>query len=415
MDLNRYETVKDAAARLGVTQRAIQKRAADGRIPGAVRHGRSWMIPSDAALTAETNERAAAPAGTGENDGNGRRRCAMPLMNADYAPGGAARYIEAIPDPDYRDIAYGELKFFSGLSAEAAEIMAAHLNDADPAVRFSAKTVAAFANLSGGSPAFVTSVLGDLREQTGLLFRNAAEGAAEGAADGGPDDGTRALIVFFATMSSVLFHISLPDVPPLADHMKYLPEGLKVYSCYILAHKAYLEKDYRGALAIADTGLAFSSAIYPVGFIYCHIIASIALINLRQKKQALERLGKAWELAEPDGLIEPFGEHHGLLHGLIEIFFADRDPDLRKRIDRITYAFSASWRIIHSQYIRHDVADILTTLEFSIAMLYSRGWTAAEIGEHLHISSRTVYNRITGIFNKLGIGSKEELAAHMLF
>ena len=188
-----------------------------------------------------------------------------------------------------------------------------------------------------------------------------------------------------------------------------------MYACYILAHKAYLEKNYQIALTIADLGIALGSKNYPIGYIYCQIMAAIALVNLKLTKEALARLEKAWEVAEPDGLIQPFGEHHGLLHGLIEVFFKDKAPELHKRIDDITYAFSAGWRIIHNGTVRRSVPDNLPTLEFTIAMLYSRGWTAPEISKQLRISTRTVYNRITMIFNKLGISEKKELAKYMLY
>ena len=42
-----YETPSRAAKRLGVTTRAIQKWAVEGRIPGATKMAGTWMIPAD--------------------------------------------------------------------------------------------------------------------------------------------------------------------------------------------------------------------------------------------------------------------------------------------------------------------------------------------------------------------------------
>ena len=39
----KYETVKEAAERLGVTARTVQKWAAAGKIPGAMKAGRDWQ------------------------------------------------------------------------------------------------------------------------------------------------------------------------------------------------------------------------------------------------------------------------------------------------------------------------------------------------------------------------------------
>lgn len=394
MNYTEYETVREAAERLGVTARAIQKQAADGKIHGAVKHGKSWMIPKNAAMQAKS-----------ERTGNEfvSQYTPMPVMAGDYRPGSASEYIDAISDCDCRDIARGEICFYRGQSAEAARIMVKYQDSRDPVLRFSSNLVAIFSNLSGGYTDLVWLAIHNLRKQLNDILKT----------DSPPEQ--RALGVFVATMASVLFHISFPDIPPLKEYMRYLPEGLKVYSCYILAHKAYLEKDHHGALAIADIGTSFTGRAFPVGFIYCHIIAAIALVNLKRTKEALERFEKAWELAEPDGLIQPFGEHHGLLNGLSEIFFKDKDPKLRKQIEIITYNFSAGWRSIHKRFVKRDVADNLSTYEFTIAMLFSRGWSADEIGKHLGISRRTVYNHISVVYDKLGVFDKKQLGKFMLY
>ena len=64
--------------------------------------------------------------------------------------------------------------------------------------------------------------------------------------------------------------------------------------------------------------------------------------------------------------------------------------------------------------VREDVADDLTTTEFTMAMLACRGWTNAEIARHMGVSPGTVKNRLSGVYAKLGIGTRAELVAHML-
>ena len=38
---------KEAASRLGLSQRTVAKMARDGRLPGAIKVGRGWRIPED--------------------------------------------------------------------------------------------------------------------------------------------------------------------------------------------------------------------------------------------------------------------------------------------------------------------------------------------------------------------------------
>ena len=99
---------------------------------------------------------------------------------------------------------------------------------------------------------------------------------------------------------------------------------------------------------------------------------------------------------------------------MIERFFQKNDPDTYDRIIAITYTFSAGWRKIHRLVSRREVADNLTTTEFTIAMLYNRGWTAKEIAAYMSLSPRTITNAIQVIYQKLGISGKKELGQFML-
>lgn len=123
---------------------------------------------------------------------------------------------------------------------------------------------------------------------------------------------------------------------------------------------------------------------------------------------------KAWELARSDDLIEGIGEHHGLLQGLIETCLKKDYPNYYKRIIDITYRFSAGWRRIHNTDANEDVADNLTTMEFTIAMLANRGWTNNEIADYLEIAPRTVKQHLSCVFNKLNITNRKQLISFML-
>ena len=48
-----YETMAEACARLGIGATALRAYLTQGRIPGAYRHGRDWMIPADCVKPAQ--------------------------------------------------------------------------------------------------------------------------------------------------------------------------------------------------------------------------------------------------------------------------------------------------------------------------------------------------------------------------
>lgn len=399
------ESAQEAALRFGVTARAIQKWAAAGRIPGAEKIGRSWFIPRTAVILEEAPEKKAEPDIPNSMPDVYQLspfREALPLMNARYPVGRCMEYIRAIPDADDRNIALGEYYFFSGQAEESAKVLEPYLDSHDPALRYSAALLCTFADLARGHIHLARFAMNILRTQVKAGLQT----------DSPPK--LHALGIFTATTASVLLHLPVSDVPPLEDYLRYLPGGLKLWACYILAHKAYLEKEYSRCLTISDMAIALCPHDYPIAMVYLHLVAVMALMNLKRPEEALAHMDAAWKIAAPDRLIQPFGEHHGLLQGTIEVYFKKNAPEMLKPILDITYAFSASWRKIHNPDTNHPVADNLTTTEFTIAMLYNRNWSAKEIAVHMDMKERSIRSYIKNIYVKLGITNKDELGRYML-
>ena len=396
-----YESSWQAADRLGVSIHTIQKWARENRIPGAMRRGRLWMIPVDFVPTDRQEAQPERGDAQLTNDG-WPIRIAMPLMNSAYPVGKCREFIEAIPDKDDRAIAWGEYYYYSGQAEQAARTMEPYQDSADPMLRNSANLVGFFANFARGETrlamcAFerlLADLQKDLRAQPTPLLH--------------------AIGALTVTTASVLLHLPVASDADLRQCISCLPDGMKLWACYLLAHKTYLEKNYSGSLAIAELALSMIPKLYPVPTIYVHLVAAMDLMSLKRVEEARQHVAQAWTLAQPDGLIEPFGEHHGLLQGMIESFFQKDDPEAFQKIIAITYSFSAGWRKIHNPISQHEVADNLTTTEFTIAMLYNRGWIAKEIAAYMNLSPRTITNIIQVIYQKLGISGKRELGQFML-
>ena len=400
MKKKEYEKVQETAERLGVTVRAVQKWASNGRIPGAVKVGRSWKIPKGTDVLETVPEKM--PVEIPNEVYNVYRiepyRVALPLLNGCYPAGRCLEFINGIPDEDDRQIALGEYYFYSGRSEEATKILEPYLNSADPSLRYSANLVAVFANLALGHIHITKFAGSNLKEQVQRGLKTDAP------------DHLHALGIFTSTATSVLFHTPIRDIPPLENYLKHLSGGVKLYACYILAHKAYLEQNYERCLTIAKLALAISPQNFPIPVIYTNLAAAMALINLKRPEEARAHLQAAWEIAEPDGILEPFAQLHGLLGGMIEVFFKKDYPKEYKRIIDITYAFSAGWRKIHNSENDRDMAENLSTLEFTIAMLFSRNWSYKEIAGHLAISERRVAETVANIYVKLGVNNRAALA-----
>ena len=225
----------------------------------------------------------------------------------------------------------------------------------------------------------------------------------------------RASAVFIMTTAAVLLHLPLPqESEALQDYLRFLPAGLRIFALYVQAHYTYLQGDYGKSVGIVETALAMQLEVYPIPAIYLHLAAVMNYMSLKRPEQAQTHLLAAWELARPDDLIEAFGEHHGLLGGMLEAVLKKDWPEDFRRIIAITYRFSAGWRKIHNPVTGEDVADNLTTTEFAAAMLAARGWTNQEIAAHLGLSPNTVKQHISSALQKLNIKQRKDLKRFML-
>lgn len=324
----------------------------------------------------------------------------MLLMNTPFKPGTCLDFINSLTDSDTKDMAYAEYCYFSGQHDKAVEITELYINSENQFIQLSACLIYSFANLSLNRINSVRMGLNNLTEQLKMITPDNAE--------------NNALIMLMANTSKVLLHLPADGISNMTSCLNELPQGLRLWGCYVMAHEAYLNQEYEKSLGIVQACLSLIPDIYPIAMIYLHLIAAMDAMNLRTPDLAKEHFMSAWELAKPDDLIEGIGEHHGLLQGLIETCLKDDFPEDYERIIAITYRFSYGWRRIHNPDTQEVVADNLTTTEFTIAMLANRGWTNVEISEYLGISERTVKQRLTDIFNKLNIDNRKQLRTYML-
>lgn len=329
-------------------------------------------------------------------------RVPMLLMSSAFPLGRCIEFIESIDDVPQKEMAYAEYYYFSGRHEKAVEYAEMYLNCEDIMLKLSASLIYTFANLSLDRIHSARFGLERLKEYL-------KEAMLEET-----DKKTRACCVFVATAAHTLLHIPVGDLPPLAEYLSEFTKGMQLWGAYVLAHKAYLVKDYQRSLGIVQTCLMTCSKVYPIDMIYLNLVVAMDLMNLKETDKAKVYFMKVWEISRPDNLIEGIGEHHGLLQGLIETCMKKDYPEDYARIINITYKFSAGWCRIHNPDTNEDVADNLTTTEFTIAMLANRGWTNKEISEYLEITPRTVKQHLTCVFNKLNIENRKQLKNFML-
>ena len=138
------------------------------------------------------------------------------------------------------------------------------------------------------------------------------------------------------------------------------------------------------------------------------------MISLKRGAEAKARFEAAWGLAEGDGFIGPFGEHHALLGGLAETCLKERHPEHYKAVVTFAGAFARGWHKVHNDVSPVPVTESLTVVEFAVAMLASKGWQNAAIAEHMAISVNTVKSMLSVVYQKLAISGRGQLKQHLL-
>lgn len=385
----KYETAAQMAERLGVTVRIVQLWAGSGKLPGAIKHGRDWLIPAGL----EKPGKAAAPETELKN-------IPLPLVNSSFNIGTAADFVTLFDCEDTARLARTEYLYFTGNFQEAVELSEAFYNNENIVIKLTACLVYAFSNIAVGNTHLAELSLGCIEESVKKELSKEST------------DALRAYCILIASTAAILMHEEC-DLE-LEEHVRYLPEGLKLWALYVISHKLYVAGNNAKALGVVQTALLLSDKAYPLAEIYLHLSAAMNYMALKDIESGRRHFLKAWETALPDGFFEPFGEHHGLLCGLIEACLKSEYYAEYKEIIGIANKFSKGWRTIHNDRMKKTVTHNLATTEFVISMLASRGWSNQEIADYMNMSLHNVKRYISIVYQKLDITSRGQLKQYML-
>lgn len=389
----KYQTAKEAADRLGVTARAVQKWAKQGKISGACLHSNVWMIPENFFPEGYTAEESTA-------EELNTTRVPLPFLCGSFEPGKAKEFIDNITDADDRAIALAEYYYYTGNMDKTVELLTTYISSEDKSLRYSAEVMETFSNIFLGRIHVASSV-------SAIVSRAIAEKPRESL-----HPAVYAFRVLTSHIGSTILRLPMPPTPKLEDWLYLLPNGHRLYACYILAFEAYKKRQYSRATGICEIAMAMCNSPYPIPLIYTHIIAAASYIHLKDNEAATFHFQKAWDLAYPDGFLSLFAVHYKLLQGLLEIHIKEEYPDEYKKIISMIKQFYKGWNNLHVLG-EEDINISLSPMEITIALLYNEGLQKKEIAQHLNTSLAYVKKQIQIIYERLGVQSKAELNEYL--
>lgn len=324
------------------------------------------------------------------------------LLTCKVKRGEIKQHIESITNPKVKEMVLAEYYYFCGRHDEAAKTLNKYLDCDDLYVRSNAWFMYTFCNLTlcktEETRKSIDTVCGFLKKYK----------------KGDYDKTMEPMYVFLVNAANILLDLRITGVPLLDDYVGLLPAGFKVFACYLLSMQSYQRGEYYKGTGIVDTCFLLERTDYVVPSIYLYLAGAMNAMGVDNTELGKEYFTKAYELAKEDGLFEPIGENHGLLHGLVETCLKKKQTKDYEKIIAITYKFSYGWRRIHNPFTGENVADTLSTTEFAVAMLAKRGWSNKEIAEYMELNVNTIKGYMASIFDKLGISCRKELTDYML-
>ena len=410
-----YMTALETAEKWGVSLRHVQALCQKGRIVGAQRRGRDWMIPSEASRPADGRTKIAREASSGlQPEAPFPRNTPFLHMTDLYSvPGSAGQSIESLAAaPEAQLLLEAEIAYAKGdidyVYEKTIDLLGKHSGF--------------YAILSAGMLLALCAIWkGDL-----LMWRRAKIHIAEAPAK---SDSDRGIIAFAITaVDSMLYDVSsFPDwfkrgcFEPLPKDS--LPAAKVFYAKYL----------YSGAYSVATRetelpglqGLALMSllpiAVEPmisqavaddsvIAELYLRMICASIYHSSGNDAQAVCHIDRAIALALPDQLLGTLAEYGRILGPLLEQRLSLVDPAAWTRVKTLYKGYYEGWAKLSGSVRGRSIATSLSPRERQVASLAAFGLSNKEIADKLHMSLSGVKQAVRIVSEKTGM-RRQEFAA----
>ncbi len=401
-----YITVKEAAAKWGVTPRRVQILCNQEKIKGAVRFGKSWMIPQRAVLPSSAK-------GEEPHMPMPKKSPFLDMTNLYDKAGAADQCAEMlINNPEAYALFQAQIAYRRG------EIDKVY----DQARYFLSSHSGFYAILGGGMLLALCAIWkGDIR-----LWNEAKRHIFETPCANEKDREIVSLTL--AIIDSSIYDNK--DYPEwfMSGNFEVLPAD-----AHPSAKVFYIKYLYMAAFAIASKqaqiegvqGLALMrmipSTIEPlitqatvdktvVPEIFLRMSCAVAYHNSGMKEKAIKHMDKAIALALPDRLYGILTEYVRHFDGLLEERIALLDEQAVPIVSELHRVYSVGWARLSGQVRNKYIATNLTPKEHEVAKLSAFGFNVKEIAAMLYVSESTIKQTIARVVNKTGVLDKSEFA-----
>ena len=409
-----YKSAAEAAEIWEVTPRYVQMCCRAGRIPGATKHGRDWMVPADAHRPAD---------GRRQRSKKGEPTLPMPrkspfLVMTDLytVPGTADGVIASLGDnPEAQALFAAEIAYSRGEIDRVIE----HANE------FLRSRSGFYAVNAGGMLLALAAMWkGDIH-----LYREAKVHICAAPARDEADRDLMALSL--ACINTAVRDLAnYPEWFRCGQFERLHPEShpaAKVF--YVKFFIIAAQEQARGAIKLPDVSGMGLMRVIPyiaepliarvvaerlvIPEIYLRLLTAVAYHQLGNDAAAIPHIDKAIDLALPDRLLGLLSEHRRNLDNLLDDRLLLKDKAAHAKYRECHARLIEGWTRLHNSLLSRNVSMALTVRQREICRLAAFGLTNPQIARQLGIAEGSVKSAIFESMNKTGTSDRLELGAYV--
>lgn len=411
-----YLKIDEVAAQWGISSRRLQVLCSEGKIEGATRFGRAWMIPKDTVKPVDGRTKASREVKAEQLNANlpmPKKTPFLYLTNLYHTPGCAENAIAELA---------GNQEAQTLFSAEIACAKGEIDNVYDTANYLLNKHSGFYAVLAAGALLAQCAIWrGDLD-----MWRKAKIHIAEADAK---DDREREIITLcLCAVDSMLYDVKdFPDWFKIGCfemlHKDTLPAAKVYYAKYIYATGSGLASksfELEGVQGLALMGL-LPATIEPmisqamadntvIVELYLRLTCAVTYHFSKNDQQAIRHIDRALALALPDKLYGILAEYCRTIGPLIELRLKAIDEDAWLEVNRLHRSYVENWARLGSLITGRQVVEHLSAQYRDVARLAAYKLSDAEIAARMNMSISGVKQAIRIIKERSGL-ERDDFAA----
>ena len=405
----KFLKIEEIAAKWGISPRAVQLLCKDGKIAGAERFGRAWMIPEDATRPIDRRTREGRVLDE-ENQPLPRNTPVLYMTDLYSTPGTADEASQLLANHNEAKVLFeAEVAYARGeidkVYASASYLLSRHSGF--------------YAVISAGMLLAQCAIWrGDIE-----MWRAAKMHISEAPAQN--DFDRDIMLLAICAVDIMLYDVTdFPDwfrmgcFEPL--HKDAFPAARVYYAKYLytigyaVATGELLLEGMDGlslmrilpntiepmvSQARADNAL--------VSEIYLRLSCAAMYHNSGDNAQAIRHIDRAIALALPDKLYGILSEYCRVMDSLLEERLSKIDPDAWKAVKALYRVYDEGWSRLSGSVRGKTLATTLSVKEREVVKLAAFGMSNVQIAEKLHMSVSVVKQAIRVTSEKTGISRRE--------